>query len=161
MPRDRIVKLRVNADEERIIRERSELLAVKPATYLRTVATAPIDIFLSELDEHAAQGDDDPKIDLRTMRTEVRPTHRFKDTCVVLSAWDLARIITLLTSMEINTDRAASALEEIARSHDLAHDEEALREVVKHAEGVRDLERGIADMREHIEEVEQCKTLRV
>lgn len=161
MAREHVIHLRLSDEEDRLIRERADLLAVKPATYLRSVATADVELFLSELDEHAAQGCDDPKIDLRTMRSEKRPTHCVKDTCVVLSAWDLARVITLLTNMEIDADRAACALEKIARSCDVAHDEEALREVVKNAEGVRDLERGIADIREHIEEVEQCKTLRI
>lgn len=161
MEREHIVRFRVTTSELDAIKQRADLLAVKPGTYLRAIATADVEVFLTELDEFAAQGDDDPKIDLRTMRSEKRPTHRVKDTCVVLSAWDLARVITLLTSMEIDADRAASALEKIARSCDVAHDEEALREVVKNAESVRDIERGIADIREHIEEVEQCKTLYV
>ena len=160
MPRDRTVKLRLNGDEERIVRERSEQLAVKPATYLRTVATAPIEIFLSELDEYDAQGVDDPKIDLRTMRTETRPTHCLKDTCVLVSTWDLGRISSQLTRLEISADRCADAIENASSQGacDFKNDSITASECLS---VLREIQDEIIEVREHLKVLNRCSLLRV
>lgn len=160
MPRDHRIYLRLSDDEERLVRERAEQLAVKPATYLRTVATAPIEIFLSELDEYDAQGVDDPKIDLRTMRTETRPTHRLKDTCVLVSAWDLGRISSQLTRLEISADRCANAIENVASqgAYDYESSSNAASECLS---TLREIQDEVIDIREHVKELNRCSLLRL